>query len=364
MISISRLLSAADRAVNNLSSKWTNYYLRQDDKKIFETHKHHWTFLTPSELRSIDARDKYAYAIYKNMAGAENLPYYVSAAVYKSVLLPILNPLNHTPSGHFRASIFADKNYSELFMPGLRFPKVILRRMCGQFYDADMHRITLEQAQTLVAPYSELVFKQSTDSGHGRGVCLVSASDFETALVSHANDYVVQEKLLQHEHLAYFNESSVNILRVTSICLNGEIYILGGIFRIGAPGSFHDHKPHGNTHNLDIRVNHDGTLANSAYDPDHCHVYDNVYGKPIFGSFPRYHEILDLIRQEHIKHPHFGLIGWDFTIDRDENIICMEFNTKWPGISATQYAHGPVLAQKTKDGIPLLDAILKKGSST
>lgn len=357
---LSRLFSLADRILADLQSVRIRYYLRKDDKALFNSHRDDWAFLTPSELRSIDSGDKYAYAVFKNMAGSEDLPYYVSDAMYKTVLLPALNPLNHAPSGTNRDSCFSDKNYAELIMGGLRFPKAVFRRMNGQFYDASLHRITQEDALKLAEPYAELVFKQSIDGAHGQGIKLAKPAEYAALMLSHGNNYVVQERVHQHEALAYFNESSVNILRVTSLCWKGEVYILGAILRVGAPGSFCDHTPHGSIHNLDVGVMDDGTFAPTAFDPDHCHVYDTVYGKAIQGVVPRYQELKTKIIEEHAKYPHYALIGWDFTLDQDENIVCMEFNTKWPGISATQYAHGPVFAQKSVDGVPLLDEILAR----
>ena len=352
------ILSAAEGLLTKLSAAHIAFYLRKEDKKLFGLHKDHWTFLTPEELRSVNTRDKYAYAIYKNMAGAENLPYYVSDSLFKTLLLPTLNPLNHAPSGKNRESCFADKNYSELIMGSLRFPKAVFRRMHGQFYDADLHRITEDEALALAAPYEELVFKQSVDGAHGHGVKLATRAEYSDLLRTHGENYVVQERVRQHPVLSYFNESSVNILRVTSLCWKGQVYILSGILRIGAPGSFCDHTPCGDTHNLDVAVMEDGSLASAAFDPDHCHVYDTVYGKPIQGRIPRYEEIKELVTREHIKYPDYALIGWDFTVDEGENIVCMEFNTKWPGISASQYAHGAIFAQKSRDGVPLLDEIM------
>lgn len=334
-------------------------YLRKLEKTLFLLHTDSWKPLTNEELRSIDRKDKYAYSVFKNMAGTENLPYYVSASRYKTVLLPLLNPLNHTPSGEIHDSCFADKNYAELIMGGVQFPRTILRCMSGQLYNADLRRITVDEALTLTEPYSELVFKHSVDSGHGTGVKLLSSAEIPDAITSYSKNYVVQERVHQHPVLSYFNESSVNIIRITSVWLDGEVYLLGGILRIGAPGSFCDHTPHGGTHNLDVGINEDGTLMPIAFDPDHCYVYNTVYGKEIRARIPKYEEIKALIIQEHAKYPRYALIGWDFTVDAEENIICMEFNTKWPGISATQYAHGPVFAKKTKNGVPLLDAILE-----
>lgn len=354
-----QLSKIVDNLLYRISAAQSRRYVRADRKGVYEDRIASWEPLTKEELRLVGMADKRDFTIFKNMAGAQNLPYYVPEAIYKTVILPTLNPWNHTPSGVNRDSCFSDKNYAELIMGGLQFPKVVFRRMQGVYYDADLHRITKEDALALAAPHSELVFKCSIGTSHGSGVKLLPAQEFAAAAESFSTDYVVQERVIQHESFSYFNESSVNILRITSVFWKGTVYILGAILRVGAPGSFCDHLPHGDTHNRDIAVMDDGTLANTAFDPDHCLIYNDIYGKEIRGSIPRYEEIKKLIIREHEKYPSYGIIGWDFTLDQAENILCMEFNTKWPGIFATQYAHGPVFAQKTKDGAPLLDEILE-----
>lgn len=348
-----------DNMLLRISAALSRYYIRLDRKGVYEDRIASWEPLTKEELRLVGKTEKRDFTIFKNMAGARDLAYYVPESVYRTIVIPTLNPWNHTPSGVNRDSCFSDKNYSELIMGGLRFPKVIFRRMQGVFYDANLRRITKEEALRLAEPYSELVFKRTIGTSHGSGVKLLPAQEFAAAAESFSTDYVVQERVIQHESFSYFNESSVNILRITSVFWKGTVYILGSILRVGAPGSFCDHLPYGDTHNRDIAVMDDGTLADTAFDPDHCLVYNDIYGKEIRGSIPRFDELKKLVIQEHEKYPAYGIIGWDFTLDQDGEILCMEFNTKWPGIFATQYAHGPVFAQKTKDGVPLLDEIME-----
>lgn len=350
-----KIASFVYRTMFNISAALERFRLRRLDKQFYSHRKQDWEFLSAEELRHLNRKDKYAYAIFKNMAGGENLSYYVPNALYKTRLLPKLNPLNHTLSGESTETCFSDKNYAELLMDGFLFPKVVFRCIRGQFFTANLQPITGNQALELTAGYSELVFKQSQETGHGTGVSLLMSEQFEPALSSYAQDYVVQERIQQHESLAYFNESSVNILRITSLNWRGHVYVLGGLLRIGAPGAFCDHESHGDIHHLNIAINEDGTLASTSFDLDTGLIYNDIYGKEIQGSIPRYEEIKDQIIREHAKYPYYGLIGWDITLDRDENIICMEFNTKWPGIKATQYALGPIFAQVSKDGVPLLD---------
>jgi len=357
---LNKLGNIINRTLYSVSAFSLRHTIRAKRRKTYNQRKKDMEPLTKTELRSINRIDIPDYTLFKYMGGADNLSYYVPIARYITKILPVLNPENHSPSGASKDNMFSDKNYAQLYMSGFNFPNTPFRRINGQFYDSAMHRISREDVLKLASNYDELVFKQSVGSSHGKGVRLIQAEGFENAIDSYGKDYLAQERIFQHENLAYFNESSVNIVRITSLFWNGTVYLLSGILRIGAPGSFCDHTPHGGIHNLDIALNDDGTFHNTAFDPDHCLIYDNVYGKEIRGFIPNYETMKKLVVQEHSKYPYYGIIGWDLTVDRNGDIICVEYNSKFPGIFASQYACGPIFAQKSKDGRPLLDEIRAK----
>lgn len=352
-----QLTDLALRAVNGAICAARCRSIRKEDKKICRAHPD-WVPLTGDELAQIDPRDRYGYTIYKNMTGeTANLRYFIADAPYRTVILPLLDPENHSPSA-ITDVIFSDKNYHDLFMPGATFPHTVLRRVKNQFFDESFRHISAEEALRILTPYDKLVFKQTIETGHGTGVGLIRRESFGTVLTSYAEDYLVQELVRQHDALAYFNPSSVNVIRITSVCWKGTVYILGGILRVGAPGSFCDHESRGGKSYLTIPLADDGKILPRAYDIDNYEVLDTAHGVPIQGTIPRYAEMKDLVRREHIRYPWYALIGWDFTVDHDGNIICMEFNTKYPGMNGTQCALGPVFAQKTTDGSTLFDELM------
>lgn len=352
-----QLTDLAVRAANGLLRAARCRTIRKEDKKICRAHPD-WTPLTAEELSRIDARDKYGYTIYKNMTGeTENLPCFIADAPYRTVILPLLDPENHTPSS-ITDVIFSDKNYHDLFMPGVTFPHTVLRRVKNQFFDENFQPISGEEALRILAPYDQLVFKQTIDTGHGTGVRRIQKDEYASVLTSYAEDYLVQELVRQHDVLAYFNPSSVNVIRITSVCWKGTVYILGGILRVGAPGSFCDHESRDGKSYLTIPLADDGTILPKVCDIDNYRILETAHGVPVRGQIPRYEDMKELVRREHIRYPWYALIGWDFTVDHDGNIICMEFNTKYPGLNGTQCALGPVFAQKTPDGRTLFDELM------
>ena len=178
---------------------------------------------------------------------------------------------------------------------------------------------------------------------------------FSEVFTDYANDYIVQKLVRQHPVFAYFNPSSVNVVRVTSLFWRGDVYILGGILRVGAPGAFCDHENKGGDNYLSIPLAEDGTILPRPVDVESYCVFGDCRGLPVQGRIPAYDRIKELILRAHERYPQYGLIGWDVTVNEDGAPVFMEFNTKYPGLTGTQCALGPVLAQKSARGVPLFD---------
>ena len=351
-----QLSDVGRRAVEKYTVSSQCRSIRREDKKICRAHPD-WQPLTAQELAGIDAKEKYGYTIYKNMTGeTENLRYFITDAPYRTKILPMLNPENHLFARIVDIS-FSDKNYHELYMPEVRFPRTLLHCVRNEFFDGAFRHISASQALDILSAYDRVVFKQTTDTRHGEGVRPVTRDAYAETLTAFSSDYLVQELVVQHENLAYFNPGSVNVIRISSLCWKGRVYILGGIFRVGAPGAFCDHESRDGKSYLTIPLAGDGTILPRAYDIDNYRVYDTAHGVVIRGSIPGYEQMKELVVREHIRYPRYALIGWDFTVDKDGNIICMEFNTKYPGMNGTQCALGPVFAQRTPEGNTLFDEL-------
>lgn len=332
--------------------------LEKYDKKICALHKE-WEELDRNELKLV-REDKYAYKIFKNVCGGD-FEYFVSDVLYQNVILPKLNFANYMPSGRFCAEhdYFIDKNYQEFFMKKLHPPKCVLHNINGNFYGTNFVKISKDDAMKLLLQYNKLVFKNSLETGHGKAVSLIGRNEFNSILDG-KKDYMIQEVLEQHESLVYYNASSVNIIRITTLFWKGNVYVLGGILRIGPPGSFCDLTPKGGKFPLIISINENGKLGSKAIDCENWKLYDNVWGKKIHGYILKYEEMKEKVKDEHLKYPKHGIIGWDLTLDKDANIRCIEYNVRCPGVMQSQYALGAIFSQKSVDGNALLDEILSE----
>lgn len=236
-------------------------------------------------------------------------------------------------------------------------PKTVLRNVEGTFLDANY--VPVADAAPLLAPYEELVFKKSRASCHGDGVRLVKRAEYRKVMQELQEDFIVQTRLKQSPSFAKWNASSVNHIRMTSLNWAGVVYILGSVLQIGAPGSFCDHVAAENgEHRWMIAIREDGTLSNRVIEPDLVEVYSNLGGKKVEGRISRYQEMKELVQAEHQRFPHHKMIGWDLTLDEDDNIVCIEYNAFTPGIIKPQYVLGPIFAQKSVRGVPLLKEIM------
>ena len=129
--------------------------------------------------------------------------------------------------------------------------------------------------------------------------------------------------------------------------------------RVGPPGSFCDLLPNEGKHPLIVGLKDDGTLKDIAVDPDLFNRHDTVFGKRIVGQVPRYSEMKEIVIKTHSKFPKCGILGWDLTLDKNGNIVFIEYNPGCPGVIQTQLVNGPVFKDIRINGKPFLDLFRK-----
>lgn len=340
--------------------RWSKY--SHEAMELWEKNQDKWVKLSADEERIARKKEKYQLLAFKNLTGVTGaeLERFITNQEYTFDILPRLNPSNHDLIGLGKQTIFTDKNYFELLFPQLIFPVTVLHRINGLFFDSNFCPCTKEEALMILNQTDSLVFKVARGSKHGKGVKLLDKKDYKKSLESFDNNYIVQKVIKQHDDLAYYNDTSVNILRVITVLLNGVVYVISAKLRVGAPGSFCDHLGYNGIHSLDIPVNEDGSFASFACDCDDGKFVSDVFGKKFLKEMPKFSEIVETVMQAHMQYPDFGLLGWDMTVDSEDRIICMEVNSIAPTISGAQYEQGPIFYKKTKDGVPIIEEIMKR----
>ena len=193
------------------------------------------------------------------------------------------------------------------------------------------------------------------ENGSGRGVKRVTVKGNKVTEIFR-NNYVVQKLIEQHPSLSAFNESSVNVVRVTTMFLGKNIFHLGSAFRFGGEGAFTD-----NTVTKDgkgmtvVGIDAEGKLRDKGYFSCGISTKKSHTGVVFDGyEIPKHNEMVRIALKQHSHFPSIGIIGWDFTVDKDDNLITVEYNIKAPGVLYYQWVNGPLFGDRTQE---ILDGI-------
>jgi len=281
---------------------------------------------------------------YTSRNGIED-PRYIPEDIFYLNIVPAYNNLDF-------ADAFADKAYYNIYFPKVKKPVTYIKNINGFYYDDDFNPITKDKAIKLCSKSDKLIVKPTIESGGGKGIELIdrgSISENEKQLnnifSSNSENFIVQDFIKQHPMLSQLNHTSVNTVRVFSFLREKEVAILGSHIRTGKADSFQDHfgtiygiNETGNLYDFGIKSHEGKKLYNKELPVD----IDGVY-------IPNFDKLINIIKKEHHKLPHFRLIAWDFAINSEGEPLLIEFNIKAPGINNHQLIDGPLLREYTDD---------------
>lgn len=222
---------------------------------------------------------------------------------------------------------WSDKCYLDKLLQGVPVPRTILRNINGYFFDYDFKPIGKECAEKIFETHNgPLIVKKSILTGGGSSFTkhegpLSAAGVFS----AYKRNFVVQELIRQAKVLSDMNPSSLNTLRVISFNFKGEINILLSALRVGAENSCVDNISSGG---VAFGVNNDGRLLSTAREywgwPVKHPKSETIKKNKIV--IPSYDRIIEIIKEQHPRFPHFGFIAWDFAVDSEGRPIVVEMN--------------------------------------
>lgn len=308
--------------------------------------------LTPDQVDEIQSIWKKNYGkeidlrwnkLYMSYTGKYD-KYYYPEIFFTSNLINKLNPLLYK-------SYYADKVLTYSLFGECQDIKLIdyYGYNCNGFFYSKNGIVDKDSFIKILYNIGEVVVKPTLFSSSGRDVRLLSIKDgidiksgekFETIINKYDKNYIIQKKLEQSKILSDINSSSVNTLRFNSYICDGKVYLSPTALRIGRNGNFRDNLHAGG---IMVGVNEDGTLMKYAFyhedgkkyerHPDTGFVFEGY-------KIPKYKEISEFVKNNHYRVPHIGIIAWDITLDKDENIVLIETNITTPSIWLNQIACG------------------------
>ncbi len=184
-----------------------------------------------------------------------------------------------------------------------------------------------EEFLQFVKEQNEVIFKQP-DAFQGNGIKRYTyTTDDDTLLQYEAlktHRALAEEVIVQHEKMAAFNPQTVNTLRVSTLCINGNVHFIGACFKTGMGDSSVDNLVKGG---IGCGVDTDSwTVITDGFDHDLNTVLTHPVGGCTFKGFeiPNGDRIRATVIQiakqcEQNGDGHF--LAWDIAVTADKTVI-------------------------------------------
>jgi hypothetical protein len=296
---------------------------------------------------------------------------YLTHKLYKSVIGEFL--VDICPEVVFRTRIepslikknlreaWDDKNYFERLLPGYPFPEAIVRNIYGSFYDEKYNPIKREEAIESIGSNLPVIIKPTVESGVSRGIEQIEHfDDIEKIMKAKGENYIVQKKLKPCAEFKLLTENAVPIIRIISVLIDGEPYILSSSLRTNTiKDAIADNAITENGGGMVvIGIDENGCLKKNGYysggevttQLPNGFVFDKM-------QIPKFDELKKLVLEAQKQMPMFKIIGFDVTLDEQYEPIVMEYNLKGIGVYYYQLANGALFGKYTDR---IIDKYVKK----
>lgn len=284
---------------------------------------------------------KYWYQIFSDREKKVD-PRYIPDDLYYGELIPYFSNSQFRRFGE-------DKCYHDIWIPDIKRPETICKNIAGVFYNSNMAPISYKHAVELALCFKdEFLIKPSIDSGEGRLIQFftpgtVSKAKIIEAFKNMGANFILQAAVKQHPTLSKLNPSSLNTIRVVTFFFEGKVHVLSCIIRIGAPNSKVDNVGAGG---YACPVKMDGHLSETAVNRQAEWVEKTSTGVKFADiQVPEFERVIETVKAAHLRMAHFKLIGWDMTVDTNNEPVFIEYNT-CPG--ANQITCGPTFGDLTE----------------
>lgn len=207
---------------------------------------------------------------------------------------------------------------------------------------ACLNAVSEQEAYNLLFKDNESVIFKSNNSLRGRDICFYTKQNFNIKKVR-SQSGVFQRVIEQH---SFFNEilpvPGATIRIVTALDNNGKASVRSAYLRLGRLTDKSSHVQ--STTNVKVAIDIDsGKLSNLAYLPNWHITKSHPDTNTLFSglTIPSFSKASTEVALLHDKYPFISIIGWDVSINKDEDVEIMEWN---PGNNAIEFheaVHGP-----------------------
>ncbi len=318
-----------------------SYHLEPVDSERKETIKKYWSSFcsNPEDIIDFDW-----YEIYNSACcDKDKLHLYMPETFYYAFIDEYFsNPQRSNP--------LEDKNLNDLYFHDIQLPQTIFHKTDDMFLDEKYEQISKEEAIKRIYGQNEVVLKQSRGSYGGKGLLFwnktTNSKEELTAFIEDNEHLICQDVIRQHNVISRLNPSSINTIRIMTLCFEGIVYPLSCYLRMGAKGSRIDNATGGG---LVCGINENGNLKPIAYDQSanvyHCHP-QGLNFQDI--TVPDFQTIVNTAISLAKRLAGVSkLISWDFAVAEDGSPVLIESNLSFGGVGCHQLCNGPIFGDLT-----------------
>ncbi len=213
----------------------------------------------------------------------------------------------------------------------------------GKFYNNDFKLISISELRKMVdEKYGEIIVKRD-NSLQGLNNYNLSVDQITLETFEGIGNCVIQYLVTDHEFFRKIVDSSTATIRIATVRnLEGEMEFRGSYLKLGRIG----HQEYRSDDGIRVPVlDESGELSAFCYSYDFKKFSAHPDTKVTLANnkIPRFGDAVKFCLELHTKIPHFPIVGWDVTIDHQENIKLFEWNAgaPHPDIKVLQATIGP-----------------------
>jgi len=245
--------------------------------------------------------------------------------------------------------------YNKWFDIGV-FPMDYFHRIAGVFYDHNLKII--QNIETFISEIEiqfPIVFKPSIDSYGGADVFFLSCKEDLLSKIYLFENFVVQEKIQQHDSINAINKDSINTIRVCLFRSQEErnLNVINCSIRMGKDGSLDNETAGG----IVCSIGEEGELNEYAVDKYAIKYFQHPNSKYIFkGNFVPFYN--DLIKESLLIGDDIlfaNIMSLDMCLDNTGKWRCIEINLSGQTIRFAQYAGKAFFGSYTDELLRVLE---------
>ena len=232
---------------------------------------------------------------------------------------------------------FDDKALYRYFFPSKILPQRVAEYTngCAFLPENEWEGVTYNTLLSALQNIDDCIIKPSAESCAGNGVSAFTTvngivqqthEELSLFLKRYGNGFVIERKVHECNNLAVLNPSSCNTLRIhTYRDKDGSIHYVSSFIRIGKKGAVVDNGGQGG---LLAQISREGIIGDAwTIKPSFAKVDETDSGILIKGyKVENMDKVITTAIKAHHRLSMFGIIGWDFAIDENNNPIMIEFN--------------------------------------